>query len=1686
MSFLDRLGKTVSGMWGAVEEPTYGLAVDMAGDIKADPSLGGFFHALVNDTMGRGADTLANIFGPEGAIGAPVGGLPDWARVPGRYTVRPVLDGDQWLYSHAISHPLATVLTVGSLSESKIWTGQHGHGMGDFGTLFDPQAWGDAWDMTNHTSPGQAFAKNMNFAFLPMFDGNRGKTDIMNDGEVNKFEGSDWYKASSGLVDALTRYDFDPLQLVAEYGTGLRIAAKGPLRGVDEGNAAERAALAQGASPEEAQIAGAQEAVRVRQAQIAQYLASGKWDRLSAVLDQMAERFPDVNQRAAAIKNRVFKEPITYDAAAALAQADGPVARQSVMEAMLGNNSVIREIAKNDAALAERLRMNIEPQALINDPTYLPEYHQSPMWRPDANPISDIDRTMGDLEANQRLQRITSQHEFLPAAQGPLGALKAIPQTSEFFQASPFTRPVRVFFNKVPTGVVNIGDPNWIDQVQYHLRQAGMDLEKQQEWAGRLANAPVDQRLELVQKAEKEAIDLVAKRHNIDPADMEGISRGAREYRNNAQKIVQDGGEDVGGGAFQKLTLPLDDQLEQVILPKPTNPTDIYPMTNFPALEKQFSTAHEFFDQYGRLPQQFINQSMRLWRAGVLLRPAWPVRIMGEHGLAMAAKAQDLALGSQTLLKGMTDYASWKSGLKNYWHDASEQLGLGWGGGTGALFGGVVAGPLGAVAGGAAGVGLQMLGRSLDEVPYMQFVQNGYLVHGAFGNPLDKDVIHENLISSRNDLDAAFGRKPNQSYRIVDKPDPTDLTHTTIMPGHPEHLNEMTRLLNEYVRDNPLAQVVLGHETYNPIYTPSGMDAGQFLNDYTPADAGRMWLENTPEGRAFAKQNPIHAADTTAWSGSMHDLVKQLTMDSPAIADKLTSGRPITTSDILARLDTKTLDSVEAKLREISAGDVRMREGFPGKLLSKRVMPYFPPERYPHDYTWEEEPPVLQKIPVNKIFTAQEHVDIGRVMDTLRGDTRDAPRVVNLNGGEMYDLLDGNHRVTAAKILGEKYIYARVNNPEIGEFNLDTGDFHDAGAELADLVREHRIHEPVDFSDVSLDANRVKDQLPTLHGEFVKQVTGNSARVGKINGIVEQAYAALGQLPLDDLINNQLFARAYYARMRQALAGIEPGLLTDGYLRNIENAARDHALNVTRNLMYDFANKSEFAQMVRTMMPFFPAWQQTIQRWAGLAMENPAFINRARMVLDAPHKMGITWKDPDTGEEYVRLRLPSLAEGIVNHGFLAKALDDQGYIRFQTKGLTLAGEGLPGFGPWVDIALRPFVKNHPDLQESLKFIYPYGVPDNAIQSFLPPNIQRAIATSDEDGRSFRAAYNRIIVTRLVKMQTGELPRLDLNNAEARSKFLADANEEAHQFMRLRLVAGAFAPAALQYDSPYQPLIDKYRALVKADPKTAQDKFLDQYGDDYFALTQAFTKLNNGIPATMQGEADYEKYRNLVQRFPELGSLIIGTQGGGSPTQFSAAVYQMQRQTPLRPGSDVMMRSPLSPEEIVQQSDARLGWTKFTRAMDLLDAELASSGAPNYNVKQATALRVMKDMLINGIANQHPQWYQEYSQRDEVKWNNRIAAMKVITQDPRLSQRPDIQMLGQYLGLRDYVVGALAARPAHGIDSEHNADLKAIWDTMIQSMKNGTNGLAFSDLYNRWLDTDPLNQPGPTTIGEAAA
>lgn len=602
---------------------------------------------------------------------------------------------------------------------------------------------------------------------------------------------------------------------------------------------------------------------------------------------------------------------------------------------------------------------------------------------------------------------------------------------------------------------------------------------------------------------------------------------------------------------------------------------------------------------------------------------------------------------------------------------------------------------------------------------------------------------------------------------------------------------------------------------------------------------------------------------------------------------------------------------------------------------------------------------------------------------------------------------------------------------------------------------------------------------PTVHGEMVAQALGTSPTLRLLQKMVDQGMDKLGRAPTDVLSRNPFFDHMYQVEMQRRLklmdeqAAARGTQVSDDMLRQAEKGSRQYALTETRKLLYDLAEESELAHILRHFVPFYNAWQEVITRWAGLAVENPAFVARARLIWNSPEKAGIVYDEDGSqvhadgtatnaagkrvkaGEErFMRLPMPEWVNDFP--GVETRS----GGVALSKTSFNLALQGLPGFGPTVQIPVNEILKDRPDLEDSLKFVMPFGPSQSTASLMMPASVRRLVSrTKGEDDTIYGNTLMRIYFDSLIDYNLGK--RDD-------KPTYAEAKRRTNEFFNVRTAASFLSPAAPMFFSPYQPYIDAYRVMAAEDPATAPQRFLDTYGEEFFPLTQSLSESIDHVPPTAEAFEARGKYKDLVEAHPDLGGVIIGSEGAG---EFSYAVYQHQRQAALREGSAETQRKTLSFEEAAPRPDVSLGWIKYRKAMDLLDSIRVERGLPNMQVAAASDLAAAKRKIIDDLAEEFPEWHTEFSVVDRTSFDKKLLGLKEIAEHPDLSKRPEFAGLREYFSARDKILEALSQRKAKTLTAVSNQDLAQLWEAV--KAKIVERNLAFSDLYYRHLEFDPV-------------
>lgn len=612
----------------------------------------------------------------------------------------------------------------------------------------------------------------------------------------------------------------------------------------------------------------------------------------------------------------------------------------------------------------------------------------------------------------------------------------------------------------------------------------------------------------------------------------------------------------------------------------------------------------------------------------------------------------------------------------------------------------------------------------------------------------------------------------------------------------------------------------------------------------------------------------------------------------------------------------------------------------------------------------------------------------------------------------------------------------------------------------------------------------VKASRPNIHGQQLDSILG----AGKVNtwewfgDQLGRVMTAISSTPTIHLSRQPFFDAMYQKRLHSLVnTAVERGLeLTQPRRVRYEAAARRYALGEARELLFDMAENSRLAEAFRFVVPFMDASREVLTRWAGIAIDNPAFVRRMTVAWKAPENAGFVYDElgrrvdangyvtdingrrvKADGERYIRFVAPPWAEDIPVIGEVLR-----GGITFSKDSVNTILANPFGPGPLVQIAVSKIVDPTPRQKEQWRWLFPYGIGDDAWNTLLPTT-PKAFATSpDAPARANLAMY--IFNDLAMKWELNGKP-------EGAKPTMAEAKAiEARVNMMWQVAVKPFSPVGVRTLSPFQAHIDILRQLRDDDPATATQRFYELYGVEFAWLANSVTRANETTPPTIEGFERGERYRDLIEQYPEFGALIVGD----VQDRFNYDVYREQLERVIGPEDDRRRRGRVPTAEFMVAPTIEQGWTEFTRYMDELDSIRISRGLQSYQVKAAEDLLAVKNAIIDGLKAEYDGWYDDYQQADPGKAKRRLDGMRTLANDRRLAGREDLAVLRDYFYARDAIGKILTSRKAAGragtLEAVANKDLYVTWHKIVATLVESD--LEFAALHHRYLDRD-APEPG---------
>ena len=634
-----------------------------------------------------------------------------------------------------------------------------------------------------------------------------------------------------------------------------------------------------------------------------------------------------------------------------------------------------------------------------------------------------------------------------------------------------------------------------------------------------------------------------------------------------------------------------------------------------------------------------------------------------------------------------------------------------------------------------------------------------------------------------------------------------------------------------------------------------------------------------------------------------------------------------------------------------------------------------------------------------------------------------------------------------------------------------------------------------------------------IHGEQIAQILGTHGPLSSFfRGFLVEGFEGFGRLPSDVLSRNpmlrSLFANEVGRRSRLAAKqGQKEFTVAD--INRVTRQAKKGALEEAQRYMYNIAETPRAAStFVRFLVPFLGANVEIFKVWSGLVRRDPSIIGRANLIWKSPERAintpdgffqgdggGYTIiTEDERGNKYLTFTISEAYKEDKDLYGWKKYLADSTFKFGKNSFNMITQNPIGNGGPIVQMAFNEVAIRNPELEKTLigEFVLSWGVKGGtSVSARLLGGQSPAVRTiaeeldfiGDFNGQK-RKIYNDVISYHDTRVRLGEA---DPMRPE-------EIMEEAWHVWALYSIVKYFSPASPIVESPLVPYIEAYRDLVEQHGSNeGTELFIQQYGDEYFTVTKGKTTSKTGLPPTQEAEEAREPFKRLLIDNPEYSRLIMGDIYDVG--EFSSAVYAAQMSSTIdREFGKEMLRiygpereykeylaDDFLPDGRIKEVDADLGWQKFGKLMNEVDAYRIQYGWENLHIDEAEPLVEWKNKQLDQIFEDHPAFRKAFYQNRNVdpdKWAMRINKMTEIVEavlDPAvtsdISTRPDLMGLMYYIDLRNYAKELLAEREFVTLDAKDNADFKLAFEKEVAKILDKYP--EFINIYYRYLEGDPL-------------
>lgn len=225
---------------------------------------------------------------------------------------------------------------------------------------------------------------------------------------------------------------------------------------------------------------------------------------------------------------------------------------------------------------------------------------------------------------------------------------------------------------------------------------------------------------------------------------------------------------------------------------------------------------------------------------------------------------------------------------------------------------------------------------------------------------------------------------------------------------------------------------------------------------------------------------------------------------------------------------------------------------------------------------------------------------------------------------------------------------------------------------------------------------------------------------------------------------------------------------------------------------------------------------------------------------------------------------------------------------------------------------------------------------------------------------------------------------------------------------------SFIRALVQFNAPISTTFDPVTRAAKAyyadvldrnggDYDKTDAQFVSEWGMDAVAFLGSSQKNIGGLAATQADMKVLRKNKELLSRVAAIGpeyARMLSSGYGDLAVDYSPEIAEMFRNLNF-PGTLSKISRQKTDLEIQQETDARMGWIMYNKAVDKRDAKMYEHGitSPYQSAYTYTGIKESFANDVQKIKDNYPGWVNDRQTAADKFWSKTVPALEAIATDP---------------------------------------------------------------------------------------